>query len=249
MQGSSERCKVVAYRRTSSTFFTVTNRLDVASNYHSLTLEVHTGVETFRVHNIYHDAHTTEAGNGANCPPREISTCSLNHITNIEIDPLVPMVIGGDFNTHARAWSPPDIRQSTWAIDIKEWAIAQGLDLLNTPGHPMRHGDRHQRDMTIDLIWVNEAAILDDTFQDLKLDFEASLSSDHAGLWLTHHLLQMIDHSPPNWLPPYCWISGAIMCKHDCHSTSHCPIAHMSCVSFMSHLYLSDLLILLIQLY
>ncbi len=30
------------------------------------------------------------------------------------------------------------------------------------------------------------------------------------------------------------------MCKHDCHSTLHCLITHMSCVSFMSHISLSD---------
>jgi hypothetical protein len=28
-------------------------------------------------------------------------------------------------------------------------------------------------------------------------------ASDHAGLWLTHHLSQAIHHAPPNWLPPY----------------------------------------------
>lgn len=199
-----ERCKVVAYRRISSTSFTVTNRLDLASNYHTLAIDIHTNAETFRIYNIYHDAHTADTGNETDRASRETRTRSLNHITGLEIDPLVPTVIGGDFNTHARAWSPPDIRQSTWAIDIEEWAIAQGLDLLNTPGVPTRHGDRRQRDTTIDLIWINEAAIHDDTFQDLQIDFTASLGSDHAGLWLTHYLFQAIDHAPSHsWLPPY----------------------------------------------
>jgi hypothetical protein len=58
-----ERCKVVAYRRISSTSFTVTNRLDLASNYHTLTIDVHTDTETFRIYNIYHDAHTANTGN------------------------------------------------------------------------------------------------------------------------------------------------------------------------------------------
>ena len=199
-----KRCKVVAYQRISSTFFTATNRLDLASNYHTLAIDIHTDAETFRVYNIYHDAHTTDAGNEPNRASRETRIWSLNHITSLEIDPLVPTVIGGDFNTHARAWSPPDIRQSTWAIDIEEWAIAQGLDLLNTPGIPTRHGDRRQRDTTIDLIWINEAAMHDDTFQELSIDFAASLGSDHAGLWLTHYLFQAVDHAPQDsWLPPY----------------------------------------------
>jgi Endonuclease-reverse transcriptase len=199
-----KRCKVVAYRCISSTSFTVTNRLDLGFNYHTLTIDVHTDAETFRIYNIYHDAHTADAGNETDRASRETRIRSLNHITSLEIDPLVPTVIGGDFNTHARAWSPLDVCQSTWAIDIEEWAITQGLDLLNTPGIPTHRGDRRQRDTTIDLIWINEAAIHDNTFQDLKIDFAASLGSDHAGLWLTHHLLQAIDHTPPhNWLPPY----------------------------------------------
>ena len=201
---TGERCKVVAYRRISSTSFTVTNRLDLASNYHTLTLDIHMDTETFRIYNIYHDAHTADTGTETNKTSRETRNRSLNYITNLEIDPLVPTVIGGDFNTHARTWSPPEVRQSTWAIDIEEWAIAQGLDMLNTPGIPTRRGDRRQQDTTIDLIWVNEAAIHDDTFQDMEIDFAASLGSDHAGLWLTHHLLQATDHAPPpSWLPPY----------------------------------------------
>ena len=58
-----ERCKVIAYRRISSTSFTVTNRLDLASNYHTLTIDIHTDAKTFHIYNIYHDAHTTDAGN------------------------------------------------------------------------------------------------------------------------------------------------------------------------------------------
>ena len=199
-----ERCKVVAYWRISSTSFTVTNRLDLSSNYHTLAIDVHTDAETFRVYNIYHDAHTNDAGNDTDRAVRETRIRSLEHITSLEIDPLMPTVIGGDFNMHARTWSPPDVRQSTWAVDIEEWAIAQGLDLLNNPSIPTRCGDRRQRDTTIDLVWINKAAIQDDTFQDLSIDFAASPGSDHAELWLTHYLLQAVDQTPQNsWLPPY----------------------------------------------
>lgn len=144
-----ERCKVVAYRCISSTAFTISNRLDLASNYHTLTLDIHTDTETFRVYNIYHNAHTADSGNRTDRASRETHIRSLNYITGLEIDPLIPTVIGGDFNTHARAWSPPDVHQSTWVIDIEEWAIAQGLDLLNNPGILTRHGNRRQRDSTL----------------------------------------------------------------------------------------------------
>jgi hypothetical protein len=75
--------------------------------------------------------------------------------------PLITTVIGGDVNTHARAWSPPDICQSTCATDIEEWAFAQGLDLLKPPG--ARHAAGPVAN-AIDLACVNEAAVLDDAF-------------------------------------------------------------------------------------
>ena len=46
-----ERCKVVAYRCILSTSFTITNQLDLASNYHTLTLDIHTNMETFCIYN------------------------------------------------------------------------------------------------------------------------------------------------------------------------------------------------------
>ena len=131
-----KRCKIVAYWCISSTSFTVTNRLDLSSNYHMLAINVHTDVETFCIYNIYHDAHTNDAGSDPDRAARETHIQSLEHITSLEIDPFMPAVIRGDFNTHARTWSPPDVCQSTWAVDIEEWAIAQGLDLLNSSGIP-----------------------------------------------------------------------------------------------------------------
>ena len=119
-------------------------------------------VESFCVYNVYHNAHTSNNGNEADQVSWVTHLWSLNHITNLEIDPLVPMVIGGDFNTHARAWSLLGIYQSTWAIDIEEWEISQGLDLLNNLGIPTHQGDQRQHDTMIDLIWINKAAIQDD---------------------------------------------------------------------------------------
>jgi hypothetical protein len=61
------------------------------------------------VYNIYHDAHSNDVEDNDDRRSRGACARSLNHITSLEIDPLVPAVIGGDFHTHARAWSPPDI--------------------------------------------------------------------------------------------------------------------------------------------
>jgi Endonuclease/Exonuclease/phosphatase family len=116
-----ERCKVIAYCRTSSTHFNVTNRLDLHSNHHLLTLDVHLGSSSFRIINVYHDSD---------------HRLSLSNITNMDIDPLTPTIVGGDFNTHAHAWSPPGIRASPWAGEVEEWAFSQNLSLASTPGTP-----------------------------------------------------------------------------------------------------------------
>ena len=55
-----QRCKVVAYRCIASSHFSVTNRIDLSSNYHILTMDVHSDHETFRVYNIYHDTCTND---------------------------------------------------------------------------------------------------------------------------------------------------------------------------------------------
>ena len=83
--------------------------------------------------------------------------------------------------------------------------MSQTLELMSPPGTLTRKGDRRQRDSTLDLIWISEAATLDDTFQDIKVDFSASLGSDHAGIWASHYpTTATTDATNPNkgW-PPY----------------------------------------------
>jgi hypothetical protein len=198
-----QRCKVVAYRRIASTHFTVTNRIDLSSNYHLMTLDVHTDHETFRIYNIYHDACTSDKNEDPSQTSWATRVQSLHDILSIDIDPLIPTIIGGDFNTHSRSWSPQGVRQSPWALDIEEWAVSQTLDLINHPGTPTRHSDSRQKDSTIDLIWVNEAATIDDSFRDLRVDFAASLGSDHAGMWITHHLPTTTTDTTTPLNPPY----------------------------------------------
>jgi endonuclease/exonuclease/phosphatase family metal-dependent hydrolase len=162
-----ERCKVMAYRRISSTHFNVTNHLDLTSRHHILTLDIHLGSSAFQAINVYHD--TKHQG-------------SLENILGIETDPQIPTIIGGDFNTHSQSWSPPGIRPSSWADKVENWAVSQNLALTSPPGIPTRRGEGNQRDTTIDLIWTNAAAILDDAFQDPIIDFPASIGLDHTGV-------------------------------------------------------------------
>jgi Endonuclease-reverse transcriptase len=180
---SGERCKVMAYWHISSSFFNVTNRLDLASNHHFLTLDVHLGSSSFHIVNIYHDTDHPS---------------SLRNTLNLELDPRIPTVVGGDFNTHAHAWSPPGIRQSRWALDFEEWALSQTLSLASPLGIATRRGEGNQQDTTIDLVWTNAVATLDETFRDLVVDFAVSIGSDHAGLRFTYHhfLASAIELSP-----------------------------------------------------
>ena len=134
-----QQCKVVAYRHIAATSFVVTNQIDLASNYHIMTLDIHTNSESFRVYNIYHDVCMSDRDDKEMVrSSHTICQQSLNSITAIDLNLCVPMIIGGDFNTHSQAWSPQGIHQSPWALNLEEWAIAQALDLMNPPGVPTR---------------------------------------------------------------------------------------------------------------
>jgi hypothetical protein len=180
--GRGTRCKVMAYHRIATSHFNITNRVDLNSNHHILTIDVHLGTSSFRVINVYHDTDNRN---------------SLTNILTIDADPGLPTIIGGDFNTHSHAWSPPGIRPSPWAADFEEWALTQNLILTSAPGVPTRRGEGNQRDTTIDLVWTNAAAVLNDTFTDPVVDFTASVGSDHAGLQVSYqHILDSAIRPP-----------------------------------------------------
>jgi hypothetical protein len=154
----------------------------LASHHHILTLDIHLGSSAFRAINVYHDTDYRE---------------SLGNILSIETDPQIPTIIGRDFNTHSQSWSPPGICTSSWANRIEDWAVGQSLALALPPGIPTRRGEGNQRNTTIDLIWTNAAAILDNAFQDPIIDFPASMGSDHAGVWSTYqHILDSAINPP-----------------------------------------------------
>jgi Endonuclease-reverse transcriptase len=153
-----------------------------------LTLDIHTNYEMLRVYNIYHNACTEDKKDNLSQLSCTTHQKSLKDILAIDTDLHIPTIIGGDFKTHSRAWSPTGICQLAWALDIEEWATSQTLELANPLGEPMRCGSKNQKDSTLDLIWTNEAAKLDDSFQGLQIDYMASLGSNHTGIWVTHHL-------------------------------------------------------------
>ena len=115
-------------------------------------------------------------------------TSSLQALMNLDIDAMVPTLVVRDFNTHSSTWSPANVPRSSWVGQMEEWAATNLLTLANNPGEIMRRGAEHERDSVIDLAWFNEAVIQTHTFTNLRIDWGASLGSDHALLQIDGHL-------------------------------------------------------------
>jgi Reverse transcriptase (RNA-dependent DNA polymerase)/Endonuclease-reverse transcriptase len=166
------RAKVMAYTRkrswehtNSPSIFTTTTRRDLCAHPCIMILDLSFDDRTWRIINFYNDIRDQSA---------------LDALLAIDLDPIVPTLVVGDFNTHSRSWSPSDIRPSPWAEKLEEWAVGNLLVLANEPGTITRRGAEHERDSTIDLTWYNDAAIEEAAFGNWSLDWAGSLGSDHA---------------------------------------------------------------------
>ena len=147
--------------------FMVVPRLDVSNHPCVQVLDIIFDKTNWRIINFYHDIRD------ASCLPA---------LTTLDIDPLIPTLAIGDFNTHSSEWSPRDVPWSNWAGQLEEWANRNLLALANNPGEVTCRGAEHECDLVIDLAWVNTAAAQMDTFTNLRVDWEGSLGSDHACL-------------------------------------------------------------------
>jgi ribonuclease HI len=162
--------------------FTVVPRIDVSDHPCVQVMDVVFDTRTWRIINFYHDVRD--------------STC-LGALTSVDIDALTPTLVVGDFNTHSATWSPPGVPRSRWAGQVEEWAASNSLVLANNPGEITHRGAQHERDSVIDLAWYNAAAIQDNSFSDLRIDWEGSLGSDHASLRISGRS-QSVTTAPPD---------------------------------------------------
>ena len=93
-------CKVVAYICSdpvhSATI--VNNTSHPIASPSSMVLDLHYDEEFFRLVNIYHCV--LKRGH------------ALHHITSSSLDPLIPTMVFGDFNTHSHLWSIPNTTPS-----------------------------------------------------------------------------------------------------------------------------------------
>lgn len=141
--------------------------------------------------NVYHCTH--------GCPHH-----NLLHLFSSELDPLIPTLLMGNFNTHSPVWSFPYATTSPWATGLVDWFDNQGLELLN----PHRiatwdSGRDDQQPSVLDLALTNEAAAISGQISPLLISFEDSISSDHVALYLLWYPAEAIAIAPPPQLSGY----------------------------------------------
>jgi hypothetical protein len=163
-------CKLINTHSTKQLPFSVVTHPDICAHPCIQVLDIiHVG-EKWQIINVYHDM-------------RDIS--GLDTLLMLDLDPFIPTLIMGDFNTHSWFWSPNDVEPSYWAWRLEEWAVSNLLTLANDPGTITHRGANNERDSVLDLAWFNAAAIDRATFSDLQVDWEGSLGSDHMALHVT----------------------------------------------------------------
>ena len=98
----------------------------------------------------------------------------------LDLDPTIPTLLIGDFNTHSLSWSPLGWTKSHWADRVEEYLATQTYSLLSIPRIPTHRGEAGARDSTIDLAWANLAASAIGSFSGTSISWEDSYGSDHA---------------------------------------------------------------------
>ena len=185
-----ETCKVAIYVRTGlAQRAFIRCRDDILSSLSCLVLDISFRDDTIRLVNIYH--HVPPTGHG------------LAQILSLDLDPVVPTLVAGDFNTHGPAWSLPGATTSAWAQALDDWFENNELSLCNPLGVPTWLGCEDQRPSVLDLSLLNAPAIASDQFSDTSVSFEQSLGSDHATLSLLWTPLHALPPLPRTTLPGF----------------------------------------------
>ena len=143
--------------------------------------------EILRIINVYH-----------HIPNSSPSRHNLLHLFSSHIDPFIPTLLLGDFNTHSHIWSFPYSTISPWASELVDWFDDQGLELLNPPCVATWESGRDDwHPSVLNLALINEAAVISRQISDLQISFDESISSDHAALCLLWYPAEAIALAPP----------------------------------------------------
>ena len=186
--------RVAAYVKTDfARTFAITNVLShPISSPESMILDISFDQELLRIVNVYHRTPADRDGH------------NLLHILSSTLDPLIPTLLLGDFNTHSHLWSFPYSTISPWAAELVDWFDDQGLELLHPPHTATwrSHQDRIQPSV-LDLALINKAAAISGQISPISISFVDSVSSDHAALSLFWYPAEAIAIAPPPELTGY----------------------------------------------
>ena len=149
-----------------------TSRLDLCAHPSILITDITAGSNYWRTINFYHDVDD----------PTLLPT-----LLALDLDPTIPTLLIGDFNTHSLSWSPLGWTKSHWADRVEEYLATQTYSLLSVPRIPTHRGEAGARDSTIDLAWANLAASIQGSFSGTSVSWEDSFGSDHALIRLAVH--------------------------------------------------------------
>ena len=191
---NDKRAKVMTYGRKHDldkvfkpNLLRTSARRDLCSHPSILISDISTRSFTWRIINFYNDVDDPSA---------------INSLLSLDIDPSIPTLLAGDFNSYGTTWydtfdgpAPTSIQRRSGA-KIEAWALAQGLSLLSPPGIPTRKGENGQRDSVLDLVWVNQVAWEDGTFDSPVYSWEESLHSDHALIRICCSVPQKVPRVP-----------------------------------------------------
>ena len=172
--------------------FNIVNHVDhPLSSPESMVFDISFESEILCLVNIY---HRVPRGGGHN----------LLHLFCSSLDPLIPTLLMGDFNTHSHIWSLLSATISPWADALVNWFDDQGLELLNPHRLPTWNSSRDDRHESIlDLALLNEAGAISGQISPLSISFQESVHSDYAALILTWHPAESIALAPPPLLVGY----------------------------------------------
>lgn len=148
------------------------------------------GKEKWRAINFYNDVRDPSA---------------LETLIALDLDPTIPTILLGDFNTHSPSWSPQGWDKSAHADRLEAWLATQTFSLLLEPEQPTRRGTTaaNERDSVLDLVWVNLAGEYSLYFSPPEIDWAGSMGSDHALLRSTIHPNAQIPWNPKEKVTGY----------------------------------------------
>ncbi|KAN0124578.1 hypothetical protein V8E53_010696, partial [Lactarius tabidus] len=109
-----------------------------------------------------------------------VDPTALTTLLSLDLDSTIPTILLGDFNMHSPSWSSVEWAASSSAPRLEEWLASQTFTMLTQPTVPTHRGENGARDSTIDLVWINFAASIQNSFQGAQVDWEGLLGSDHA---------------------------------------------------------------------